>query len=155
MKSGLVLRARIITLTADGVAHAEIARRFDISRQTVINWRSRYLANGLDGLHDEHRSGRPRTLDRDKLITTTLTSPPRRYGVTHWSSRLLADHLGIAHGTVSKVWSEYGVQPWRSQTFKFSTDPELAGKVTDIATRNSSLSSAISPAPIRPMSCTW
>ncbi|MFC4126998.1 helix-turn-helix domain-containing protein [Nocardia rhizosphaerae] len=132
MKSGLVLRARIITLAADGVAHAEIARRFDISRQTVINWRSRYLAHGIEGLHDEHRSGRPRTLDRDKLITTTLTPPPRKYGVTHWSSRLLADHLGIAHGTVSKVWSEYGVQPWRAETLKFSTDPELAGKVTDI-----------------------
>ncbi|WP_405179462.1 IS630 family transposase [Nocardia sp. NBC_01377] len=132
MKSGLVLRARIITLAADGVAHAEIARRFDISRQTVINWRSRYQTHGIDGLHDEHRSGRPRTLDRDKLITTTLTPPPRKYGVTHWSSRLLADHLGIAHGTVSKVWSEYGVQPWRAETFKFSTDPELAGKVTDI-----------------------
>ncbi|MFC9871710.1 helix-turn-helix domain-containing protein [Nocardia salmonicida] len=74
----------------------------------MINWRSRYQTHGIDGLHDEHRSGRPRTLDRDKLITTTLTPAPRKYGVTPWSSRLLADHLGIALGTVSKVWSEYG-----------------------------------------------
>nr|WP_232840280.1 IS630 family transposase [Nocardia aurea] len=132
MKAGLVLRARIIVLAADGVAHAEIARRFDISRQTVINWRARYQVAGVDGLRDEERSGRPRTLDRDKLITTTLTPPPKKYGVTHWSSRLLAGHLGIAHGTVSKVWREYGLQPWRAESFKFSTDPELAGKVTDI-----------------------
>ncbi|GAA3138958.1 hypothetical protein GCM10020255_014930 [Rhodococcus baikonurensis] len=58
--------------------------------------------------------------------------PPKKYGVTHWSSRLLAKHLGIGYGTVARIWREYGVQPWRSETFKFSTDPELVAKVTDI-----------------------
>ncbi|MGC5247065.1 IS630 family transposase [Gordonia sp. DT219] len=131
-KAGLVLRARIVLLAADGVAHTEIARRFSISRQTVVNWRSRYETGGVNGLHDEDRSGRPRVLDRDKVIATTLTPPPKKYGVTHWSSRLLANHLGIGYGTVARVWREHGVQPWRSETFKFSTDPELVGKVTDI-----------------------
>ncbi|WP_067488388.1 helix-turn-helix domain-containing protein [Nocardia ignorata] len=84
------------------MAHAEIAHRFDTSRQTVINWRSRYQAHGLDGLHDEHCSERPRTMNRDKLITTTLTPRPRKYGATHWSWRFLADH-SLSHGTVSKV----------------------------------------------------
>jgi hypothetical protein len=83
-------------------------------------------------LFDEERSGRPRTLDRDELITVTLTPPPANYGVTHWSSRLLARHLGIGYGTVARVWREHGVQPWRAETFKFSTDPELVAKVTDI-----------------------
>ncbi|WP_345498570.1 helix-turn-helix domain-containing protein [Nocardia callitridis] len=78
-----------------------IARRFDISRQPVINWRSRYLAHGINGLPDEHRSGRPRPLDRDKMITITVATPPRKYVVTHWSSRLLADRSGVAHGAVS------------------------------------------------------
>lgn len=132
MKSGLVQRARIVLLAADGVAHAEIARRFSISRQTVINWRARYESLGVAGLHDEQRSGRPRVLNRDWLITSTLTPPPKKYGVTHWSSRLLADHLGIGYGTVARVWREHGVQPWRAETFKFSTDPELVAKVTDI-----------------------
>ncbi|MFD4367836.1 IS630 family transposase [Rhodococcus sp. NPDC058521] len=132
MKAGLVQRARIVLLVADGVAHTEIARRLSISRQTVINWRSRYESGGVDGLHDEDRSGRPRVLDRDKVITTTLAPPPKKYGVTHWSSRLLANHLGIGYGTVARVWREHGVQPWRAETFKFSTDPELVGKVTDI-----------------------
>lgn len=131
-KAGLVQRARIVLLVADGVAHTEIGRRFSISRQTVINWRTRYETLGIAGLHDEHRSGRPRVLDRDKLITTTLMPPPKKYGVTHWSSRLLADHLGIGYGTVARVWREHGVQPWRAETFKFSTDPELVAKVTDI-----------------------
>ncbi|WP_245820009.1 helix-turn-helix domain-containing protein, partial [Rhodococcoides yunnanense] len=98
----------------------------------MINWRARYEQFGVDGLFDEERSGRPRTLDRDYLISVTLTPPPAKYGVTHWSSRLLADHLKIGRATVARVWREHGVQPWRSETFKFSTDPELVAKVTDI-----------------------
>lgn len=125
-------RARIVLLAADGVAHAEIARRFSISRQTVVSWRARYEASGVSGLFDEDRPGRPRTLDRNEVIAVTLTPPPKKYGVTHWSSRLLAQHLKIGHGTIARVWREHGVQPWRSETFKFSTDPELVAKVTDI-----------------------
>ncbi|UOG20904.1 IS630 family transposase [Gordonia amicalis] len=132
MKAGLVQRARVVLLAADGVAHAEIARRLSISRQTVINWRARYEASGVNGLFDKDRSGRPRTLDRNKVIAVTLKPPPGKYGVTHWSSRLLASHLKIGHGTVARVWREHGVQPWRAETFKFSTDPELVAKVTDI-----------------------
>ena len=52
--------------------------------------------------------------------------------MTHWSSRLLARHLKIGHATVARAWREYGVQPWRAETFKFSTDPELVAKVTDV-----------------------
>jgi transposase len=96
-------------LAADGVAHAEIARRFSISRQTVINWRARYESRGVAGLVDEDRSGRPRTLDRDRLIAVTLAPPPKKYGVTHWSSRLLATHLGIGYGTVARVWRDHGI----------------------------------------------
>ena len=104
-KAGLVLRARIVLLIADGVAHVEIARRFSISRQTVINWRARYELAGVAGLFDEDRSGRPRTLDRDKLISVTLAPPPKKYAVTHWSSRLLATHLRIGYGTVCRFRS--------------------------------------------------
>jgi hypothetical protein len=78
----------------DGVAHAEIARRLSVSRQTAINWRARYEVHGVAGLFDEDRSGRPRTLDRDRLIAVTLAPPPKKYGVTHWSSRLLVSHPG-------------------------------------------------------------
>lgn len=125
-QAGLAQRARIVLLAADGVAHVEI------SRQTVINWRARDESLRVAGLYDEDRSGRRRALDRDKLITTTLTPPPKKYGVTHWSSRLRADHLGIGYGTVAWVWREHGVALWRTETFKFSTNPELVAKVTDI-----------------------
>ena len=52
--------------------------------------------------------------------------------MTHWSSRLLAEQLGTSHVTVAAAWKRYGVKPWKAETFKFSTDPELEAKVTDI-----------------------
>ena len=119
-------------LAADGVANTEIARQVGVARQTVIDWRADYDRSGLAGLDDEPRSGRPRIVDRRKIIATTLLPPPRKYGVTHWSSRLLAGHLKTSNTTVAKAWREVGVAPWRVETFKFSTDPQLVAKVTDI-----------------------
>src|SRR5659263_263683 len=87
---------------------------------------------GLRGLADEPRSGRPRSIDHARIVSVTLGPPPKKYGVTHWSSRLLGTHLGIGNKTVATAWREYGVQPWRSETFKFSTDPELVAKVSDV-----------------------
>ncbi len=62
----------------------------------------------------------------------TVDPPPQRLGVTHWSSRLLVKELGLGDATVARAWRSYGVQPWRQETFKFSTDPELEAKVRDI-----------------------
>ena len=98
----------------------------------MIGWRDRYAAHGLAGLDDEPRSGRPRTIDHARVVAATLTPPPKKYAVTHWSTRLLARHLGISDATVAKAWREYRVQPWRAESFRFSTDPELVGKVTDV-----------------------
>ena len=132
IRAGLAQRARIVLLAADGVSNTAIADTVGVSRPTVIGWRDRYLAKGIDGLGDEPRSGRPRTIDHAGVITATLTPPPRKLGVTHWSTRLLARHLGISDATVAKAWREYRVQPWRAESFRFSTDPELVGKVTDV-----------------------
>ena len=125
-------RARIVLLAADGVANYVIAERVGVTRPTVNLWRSRYAENGLAGLVGEKRPGRPRQVDRVAIIAATLTPPPQSLGVTHWSSRLLAPRLGVDHATVAAVWKEYGVKPWKAETFKFSTDPELVAKVTDI-----------------------
>jgi transposase len=132
IRAGLAQRARIILLAADGVSNTAIADLVGVSRPTVTSWRARYDANGIDGLIDEPRSGRPREVNRSRIIAVTLAPPPRKLGITHWSSRLLADHLKTSNSTVAKAWREAGVQPWRSETFKFSTDPELIAKVTDI-----------------------
>lgn len=130
--AGAAQRARIVLLAADGLSNTEIAERTGVSRPTVISWRARYEQFGMAGLADKPRSGRPRDLNHGDIVAATLAPPPAKFGVTHWSSRLLAKHLKISFSAVAKAWREYGVQPWRSETFKFSTDPELVAKVTDI-----------------------
>jgi len=131
MRAGLVQRARIILLASEGVPNTRIAAAVGVSVPTVLAWRGKYQARGLAGLDDEQRSGRPREIDRRKIITATLTPPPASLGVTHWSSRLLARHLKTDFSTVAKTWREYGVKPWKAETFKFSTDPELEVCVID------------------------
>ena len=132
IRAGLAQRARIVLLAADGVSNTEIAERVGVARQTVISWRERYTSSGMQGLTDEQRTGRPRTVDRAKILAATLTPPPAKLGITHWSSRLLADHLQVDASTVLRTWRHHRVQPWRAETFKFSTDPELVAKVTDV-----------------------
>ena len=132
MRAGLAQRARIVLLAAEGVSNTEIAAKVGVSRPTVISWRDRYRTSGINGLQDEPRPGRPRTIDRPRILAATLTPPPQRLGVTHWSSRLLAAHLKTDQSTVLRTWRHHRVQPWRAETFKFSTDPELIAKVTDV-----------------------
>jgi transposase len=130
--SGLAARARIVLLAAEGTPNVEIARLVGVSRPTVNMWRARYAERGLPGLADEQRSGRKRSVDQRTIVAETLTPPPASLGGTHWSSRLLAERLGTSHVTVAAAWKEYGVKPWKAETFKFSTDPELVAKVTDV-----------------------
>jgi transposase len=131
-----VQRARILLLAAEGVANSEIAERLGVCRPTVIAWRKRYSQEGLSGrLADRHRRGRPQTVRRTRrteILAATLTPPPERLGVTHWSSRLLATELGVSHSTVARVWAEHDIRPWQVETFKFSTDPQLEAKVGDV-----------------------
>ena len=132
VRAGLAQRARIVLLAADGEPNVVIAEKVGVSRPTVIDWRNRYGAKGIVGLEDDPRSGRPREVDYGKVVSTTLAPPPKKYGVTHWSSRLLGRHLGVSNGTIAAIWRQAGVQPWRAETFKFSTDPQLVAKVTDV-----------------------
>jgi transposase len=125
-------RARIVLAIADGAGTWATSRMVGVSRPTVIKWRERFLALGLVGLDDRPRSGRPKTIDDAQIIAATLESPPASLAVTHWSSRLLGRHLGISDTTVARAWRAYRIQPWRRDTFKFSTDPELEAKVRDV-----------------------
>jgi transposase len=119
-------------MAADGVANMQIAAAVGVSVPTVLTWRDRYQRSGLAGLGDLARPGRPRTVDHSAIVAATLVPPPKRLGVTHWSSRLLADRLKVSPATVARAWRAYGVQPWRAESFRFSTDPELVAKVSDI-----------------------
>jgi len=132
VQAGLAQRARIVLLAADGVGTGEIVHRVGVSKPAVIRWKRRYAAEGLAGLDDRPKSGRPARIDPMTIVLATLEPPPERLGVTHWSSRLLAKQLGVSDFTVSTTWKKWGLQPWRSQTFKFSTDPQLEAKIRDV-----------------------
>jgi transposase len=132
IRAGLAQRARVVLLAADGVGTAEIVRRVGLSKPAVIGWKQRYAAEGIAGLEDRPKSGRPRVINPVPIVLATLEPPPPQLGVTHWSSRLLARHLGVSDFTVSTTWKRWGLQPWRVPTFKFSTDPELEAKIRDV-----------------------
>jgi transposase len=132
MPAGLAQRARIVLLAADGAGTNEIVTRTGVSKPTVIAWKKRYAAEGIGGLEDRPKPGRPAQVDEVAVVLATLEPPPERLGVSHWSSRLLADQLGISNVWVARIWRKWGLQPGRRATFKFSTDPELEAKVRDV-----------------------
>jgi len=129
----LALRSRIVLAAADGAANYEIAEQLGVSRPTVTKWRNRFAQRRLEGLLDEPRPGRPRTVTDEqveRIVTTTLESTPK--DATHWSTRSLAAHLGVSQDAVWRTWQAFGLQPHRQEQFKLSSDPQFIEKVYDI-----------------------
>jgi Winged helix-turn helix len=81
---------------ADGLGTTEIVRRVGLSKPAVIGWKRRFVTEGLAGLDDRPKSGRPARIDPVGIVLATLEPPPENLGVTHWSSRLLAQQLGVS-----------------------------------------------------------
>jgi putative transposase len=133
LPAGIVRRARIVLLAADGCSNKVIAQRVGLSGTTVGMWRKRFLAQGMVGLYDEPRSGGPRTIQDEQvaeLIHKTLQTKPKN--ATHWTCRLLSEQTGLSKSTVHRVWSAFGIQPHRRKHFKLSTDPFFVEKVRDL-----------------------
>lgn len=131
---GLVTRAEIVLLSADGCSNEVVAAMVGTTRATVGKWRERFRQQGLLGLYDERRPGRPRTIADEQitaLLQTTLQTRPRD-GRTQWSCRSMAATAALSKSTVQRVWSAFDVQPHRQKHFKLSTDPFFAEKVRDI-----------------------
>jgi transposase len=129
----LALRSRIVLAAADGANNTEIAQRLDVARYTVTKWRNRFAEFRLDGLVDEPRPGRPRTISDAKVeevIVKTLETTPR--DATHWSTRSMAVEAGLTQNAVLRIWQAFGLQPHRRETFKLSKDPQFIDKVHDI-----------------------
>ena len=129
----LALRSRIVLAAADGPNNTEIACRLGIAVSSVRKWRNRFAEHRLDGLVDEPRPGRPRTITDeqvDAVITKTLESKPR--AATHWSTRSMAAEVGLTQTAVSRIWRAFGLQPHRQDTFKLSNDPLFVEKVHDV-----------------------
>ncbi|MCI0574184.1 MAG: IS630 family transposase [Myxococcaceae bacterium] len=133
LAAGLVRRAQVVLLSADGISNRVIAARVGLSPAMVSHWRGRYRDHGVGGLHDAPRSGRPRTHDDAqvaRLLRTVLRSQPSH--ATHWTVRSAAAKTGISKSTVARYFQLFGVQPHRTKRFKLSTDPFFVEKVRDI-----------------------
>jgi transposase len=126
-------RARIVLACASGLDNKKVAQKTRVTPQTVGKWRARFVERRIDGLLDEPRPGAPRRIGDETIesvIVRTLESTPR--GATHWSTREMAQAIGLSHMTVSRIWKAFGLQPHRTETFKLSPDPLLVEKVRDV-----------------------
>src|SRR5438034_1318565 len=131
---GLALRARIVLACAQGDSNLAVAARLGVNRKTVTRWRARFLRERLDGLTDDRRPGVPRAINDaqvEEVVVRTLEEVPE--GATHWSKRELARRAGISPCSVLRIWRAFGLQPWRTETFKVSPDPLLIDKIRDVA----------------------
>ena len=129
----LALRCRIVLGAADGESSVDIAARLGCNPSTVGKWRVRFAALRLDGLHDEPRPGKPRTIsddDVEAVIVKTLEETPTN--ATHWSTRSMAQATGMSQTAVSKIWRAFGLKPHRVEDFKLSPDPQFIDKVRDV-----------------------
>jgi len=130
---GVVTRARIILMDAEGLTNQAIARRVELSMQAVSKWRKRYVEQGLSGLHDELRPGRPRSISDEEVaavVKKTLQTKPK--DGTHWTIRSIAKEAQLSRPAVHRIWKAFGLQPHRQRHFKLSTDPFFVEKVRDI-----------------------
>src|SRR6266436_4174171 len=133
LPAGLVMRARIILLSASGKTNLQIARQLELTNATVGKWRRRFLKYEVAGLHDELRPGRPRPISDERvaqLVRKTLETKPK--GGTHWSIRQIAAETRVSKSTVHRIWQAFGLEPHRQKHFKLSTDPFFVEKVRDI-----------------------
>lgn len=129
----LVLRARIVLLSAKGLDNCDVAEQLGTTDQTVGKWRRRFIKGGVEELFDAPRSGGPRCINDEaiaKLIKRTLETSPKR--ATHWSTRSMARATGVSHMTVARIWRAFGLKPHRVDSFSLSDDPFFIEKVRDV-----------------------
>ena len=127
-------RASIVLSLGDGHSIVATASSLGIHRETVSEWRDRYLSEGLAGLeHDKPRPGRPKTITAEKvksvLTFTRMTTPE---DATQWSVRTMAEVAGVSPASVQRIWAANGLKPHLSRTFKLSTDPQFEEKLVDV-----------------------
>ncbi len=130
----LVTRAKIVLLAAKGWTNKDIAAEVGMWRGNVARWRQRFAERGLAGIEkDAPRGGRLPTVRNGvarRIIETTTQKKPEN--ATHWSTRTLAEHLGVSRSMVQRVWKANGLKPYRVNTFKVSNDKHFIEKMTDV-----------------------
>lgn len=130
---GQIMRAKIILQLSEGMTPMEVATAHRTTAKTVHRWRNRFEAEGVDGLLERARSGRPTVIDKktvDKVLFLTTKRVPQE--ATHWSIELMASYADVTPWQVRQIWKAADLQPHRLKTFKISNDPRFAEKVVDI-----------------------
>jgi transposase len=131
--NAVAMRSRIVLAAADGLGNTAVAAKLGVQVGTARKWRNRFLAERLEGVLDEPRPGRPRTVVDEQVeavITRTLETSPK--DATHWSTRSLAAELGMSQSAVSRIWRAFGLAPHRQDSWKLSKDPQFIDKVRDV-----------------------
>ena len=128
-------RTRVVLLAASGKPDLEIAAEIGISNQKAARWRKRFLKLGLAGLEkDAPRPGRTPTITP---VESAGGGPKDHARETlqrdQWSTRTMADAVGLSEKSVRRNWHKHGLKPHLSGTFKVSNDPEFAGKPQKLA----------------------
>jgi transposase len=129
----LALRSKIVLACAEGLDNKVVAKQVGCEAHTVSKWRRRFVEQRLDGLGDEQRPGRPRTISVDQVedvIVATLESTPRN--ATHWTRSKMAERTGLSKTTIGKIWKDFGLKPHLVDHFKLSTDPLFIDKLYDV-----------------------
>src|SRR3954469_12007808 len=130
----LALRCRIVLAAADGSLNQDIAGDLKCNAAAVGKWRTRFAAKRFDGLIDEPRPGQPRKVTDEaveQVIVATLEEAPPD-GATQWSTRSMAQRVGLNQTAISRIWRTFGLKPHRIEDFKLSTDPQFIDKVRDV-----------------------
>ena len=134
IEARLQQRAKVILLAAQGWQNKEIAAEVHLDRRQVALWRRRFLQGGIEALRqDAPRSGRTPTVTTQvqaRIVQVTLHTKPA--AATHWSTRTLAQHLGLSATTIRRVWTNNGLKPHLARTFKLSRDPRFQDKLLDV-----------------------
>lgn len=129
----LVERSRILLACLEGKEIQQVARELGASIATVRKWRGRFAAQGLEGLRDQPRSGKPPVYDaafRDRVLALLEQPPPA--GLSHWDGRTVAQQLGASVHAVWRLLRREGIYLERLRTWCVSTDPEFAPKAAEV-----------------------
>jgi transposase len=131
----LALRCRLLLLAHQGLANQSIAEQLNLSRPTILAFRTAFAKDGIAAITSiRKRKRRAKVLTPEleqKILDATLKTRPGD-GSTHWSVRMLAKDLRISRTIVHRVWQRHDVQPHRVERFKLSKDPRFEEKVRDI-----------------------
>ena len=131
-------RARIILWSAVGSSRETIAAQIRVIPAVVTKWRKRFLQDGIEGLCDRARSGKPAQYDegtQERILAVLDKDPPK--GFVRWNGPLMAKELGdVSVHQVWRVLREKGISLERRHSWCVSTDPEFAAKAADIRCSN-------------------